>query len=81
MLHRLILKVTKFQLPPPKRLGTMVENNLGGHDASPPPYVNRVKWIQHFSYKNLSSFRGQNVHTKASFVISMSVLIPWSMNG
>ena len=26
MLHRLILKVTKFQLPPPKRLGTVVKN-------------------------------------------------------
>ena len=30
MLNRLILKVTKFQLPPPKRLGTVVKNILGG---------------------------------------------------
>ena len=29
MLHRLILKVTKFQLPPPKRLSTVVKNILG----------------------------------------------------
>ena len=35
MLNRLILKVTKFQLPPPKRLGTVVKNILGGHHAPP----------------------------------------------
>ena len=29
MLHRLILKVAKFQLHPPKRLGTVVKNILG----------------------------------------------------
>ena len=29
MLHRVILKVTKFQLPPPKRLNTVVKNILG----------------------------------------------------
>ena len=34
MLNRLILKVTKFQLPPPKRLGTVVKNILG--DIMPP---------------------------------------------
>ena len=37
MLNRLILKVTKFQLPPPKRLGTVVKNILGGHQGPPPP--------------------------------------------
>ena len=37
MLNRLMLKVTKFQLPPPKRLGTVVKNILGGHHATPPP--------------------------------------------
>ena len=37
MLNRLILKVTKFQLPLPKRLGTVVKNILGGHHAPPPP--------------------------------------------
>ena len=41
MLNRLILKVTKFQLPPLKRLGTVVKNILGGHHA-PPPMSNRV---------------------------------------
>ena len=36
MLNRLILKVTKFQLPPPKRSGAVVKNiQLGGHDAPP----------------------------------------------
>ena len=30
MLNGLILKVTKFQLPPPKRLGTVVKNIWGG---------------------------------------------------
>ena len=38
MLNRLILKVTKFQLPPPKRLGTVVKNIF-----APPPMSNRVK--------------------------------------
>ena len=41
MLNRLILNVTKFQRPPPKRLGTVVKNILGGHDG--PPMSNRVK--------------------------------------
>ena len=36
MLNRLILKVTKFQLPPPKRLGTVVKNIFGGYHALPP---------------------------------------------
>ena len=36
MLNRLILKVTKFQLPPPKRLGTVVKN------ISWPPMSSRV---------------------------------------
>ena len=44
MPHRLILKVTKFQLPPPKRLSTVVKNILGGHHA-PPPMSNRVKLV------------------------------------
>ena len=36
MLHRLILNVTKFQLPTPERLGTVVKNILGSHHAPPP---------------------------------------------
>ena len=40
MLHRLILKVTKFQLPPPERLITVVKNIFG---ASCPPMSNRVE--------------------------------------
>ena len=46
MPHRLILKVTKFQLPPPKRFGTVVKNILGGHHA-PPPMSNRVNSRRH----------------------------------
>ena len=42
MLHRLILKVTKFQLPPPKRLGTVVKNILG---AIMPPMSNKVNSV------------------------------------
>ena len=44
MLNRLILKVTKFQRPPPKRLGTLVKNILRGHHG--PPMSNRVKGYQ-----------------------------------
>ena len=35
MLNRLILKVTKFQPPPPKHLGTVVKNILGSHHDPP----------------------------------------------
>ena len=42
MLNRLILKVTKFQLPPPKRLGTVVKN-IFGRGGIMPPMSNRVK--------------------------------------
>ena len=46
MLHRLILKVTKFQLPPPKSLSTVVKNYFFfGGGASWPPMSNRVKDI------------------------------------
>ena len=40
MLNGLILKVTKFQLPPPKHLGRVVKNIFGGHHG--PPMSNRV---------------------------------------
>ena len=43
MLHRLILKATKFQLPPPKRLVT-VEKKLGG--IMPTHMSNRVKMTE-----------------------------------
>ena len=39
MLQRLILKVTKCQLPPPKRLGTVVKKHFG--EAM--PMSNRIK--------------------------------------
>ena len=50
MPHRLILKVTKFQLPPPKRLGTVVKNILrGGGHHGPPPMSNRVNGFEMMS--------------------------------
>ena len=46
MLHRLILKVTKFQLPTPTRFSSVVKNFLlggggggGGENHAPSPYV------------------------------------------
>ena len=50
MLHRLILKFRKFQLPTPKRLSTVVKNIWGNH----PPMSNRVKVGKLFS-KDLST--------------------------
>ena len=44
MLHRLILKVTKFQRPPPKRLSIVVKNIWGGHH-DPLPMSNKVKLL------------------------------------
>ena len=41
MLHRLILKVTRFQLSPPKRLNTVVKNMGGGGIMA--PMSNKVK--------------------------------------
>ena len=39
MPHRSILKVTKFQLPHLKRLGTVVKNIFGGKHAPPPRQI------------------------------------------
>ena len=41
MLYRLILKATKFQLPAPERLSTVVKNISGGHHGL--PISNKVK--------------------------------------
>ena len=49
MLNRLILKVTKFLLPPPKRLGTLVKNILGGHQPPPPCQIGLISLIQAIS--------------------------------
>ena len=42
MLNRLILKVTKFQLPLPNRLGTVGKNILKGHHG-PPCQIGLIK--------------------------------------
>ena len=44
MPNRLILKVTKFQLPPPTRLGTVVKNILGGHLLASTDLTNLLHW-------------------------------------
>ena len=76
MPNRLILKVTKFQLPPAKRLGTVVKNILGAI-ISPPPMSNRVNGWEAFNYifldqkfpsgiKLLGKIRG-NMHFETIF--------------
>ena len=45
MLRRLILKVTKFQLPPLMRKSTVVKN-IWGYHAPPPSMSNRVKRLK-----------------------------------
>ena len=47
MLHRLILKVTKFHFPPPKRLCTVVKTFWRGHHT-PSQMLNMVEagWSQ-----------------------------------
>ena len=53
MLHGLILKVTQFQLPSPKRLSTVVKNILGGHHAPPPCQIGlkAKNWATKFTLK------------------------------
>ena len=63
MLNRLILKVTKFQLPPLKRLGTVVKNIFGGPW---PPMSNRVK---HANSKNDANSKNQNTALKKTLNI------------
>ena len=53
MLHRLILKVTKFQLPP-KRFSTVVKNILRGHHA-PPPCQNLANVMLDMNYNRASN--------------------------
>ena len=59
MLHRLILKVTKFQLPPPKRFGTVVKNIFEGA-IMPPPMSNRVKLLHIFMVENSLALHSTN---------------------
>ena len=73
MPNRLILKVTKFQLPPPKRLDTVVKNILGGGgNHAPPPMSNRVKdnlfsdTLKHESLQLKMAKISSCVHKKAS---------------
>ena len=58
MLQRLILKVIKFQLPPPKRLSTVIKNILGGHHAPLPMsdifFITLSQWRQIYEIPKLS---------------------------
>ena len=45
MLHRLILKVNKFQLPLPNRLSKVVKGMLGAIMPPPPPMSDKVNVI------------------------------------
>ena len=49
MFHKLTLKITKFQLPSPKRFSTVGKNILEDHHA-PLPMSNRVKPRQKLKY-------------------------------
>ena len=61
MLNRLMVKVTKFQLLPPKRLGTVVKNILGGHHALPPPPC-QIGLIKRVRFENVSNSPVQLQH-------------------
>ena len=62
MPHRSILKVTKFQLPPPKRLGTVVKNILGGHHG-PPMSNHRNALTRNFAMTILAVSENQGIKT------------------
>ena len=67
ILNRLILKVTKFQLPPLKRLGTVVKNILGGHA---PCQIGLKYYGGHQSEKHW-----QNHSTKAVFKVKNKEIV------
>ena len=50
MLHRLILKVTKFQLPPPKRLSTVVNSIFARWHHDPPSCQIGLSLLIHLVY-------------------------------
>ena len=58
MPNRLILKVTKFQLPPPKRLGIVVKNIWGGHHARPCQIVLNVIIVEKYEGREKLNEKG-----------------------
>ena len=80
MLHRLILKVTKFQLPPPKCLSTGVKNILGLPSWS--PMSNRVKELQTINDYWLVSHGASNSRSLSwrsfGFCQKLTIYICWS---
>ena len=75
MLNRLILKVTKFQLPPPNRLDTVVTENIffGGGIMAPPCQIgltsSSICIFKAFVTRNLSP-RLQIIIASLSFVFA-----------
>ena len=77
MLNKLIFKVTKFQLPPAKRLGTVVKNILGGHHAPPPPCqiglrLDIVDFIKNFNSQFMQLTRFKILEFKRLFPLLRS---------
>ena len=59
MPHRLILIVTKFQLPPPTHLGTVVKNILEGHHAPSPCQIGLSYHQEQLFFINFSPFENK----------------------
>ena len=76
MLHILILKVTKFELPCSKRLSTVVKNIRGGHHASP-PYQIELRHVITFTCQKceIIKFR-EKIHQKSQILLTTECLEP-----
>ena len=88
MPHRLILKVTKFQLPPSTRLNTVVKNILGGHHVQ--PMSNRVKvtpatfWLKCKNLPKCTKFCSTHkleVPAKNFGLLTKNRVMHWQMQG
>ena len=71
MLNRLMLKVTKFQVPPPKRLGTVVKNILGS-SWPPPPFQIELTGIRFHGPTSCLHRNDDNDHEKATYLNTQS---------
>ena len=80
MLNRLILKVTKFHLPPPKRLGTVVKNILGDHHgppcqiglmSPPPPLSSFLSPVLHNLVSNIPTAPPYCIFTKSLLILKL----------
>ena len=71
MLHRLIVKVTKFQFPAPKRMGTVVKNILWDHHAPPPCQIGSVH------VPNFGGCQGRSTGVGVTTVSNLLILGGW----